>query len=108
MNAQITISSVAIALSFGSSPAIAQSSAARQPIRQHMTCSEFLRVDDLAKPEIVYWLATRSGGGTGAAVVDADTTDRMVPTLVERCKDAPNALLLQQLKAETEKLRRRL
>ena len=104
---EIVIGSAAIVLFAGSSPALAQSSTGRQPIRQHITCGEFLRSDDLAKPEIVYWLAIRGAKGNGDTVVDADETDSMVPALVERCKDAPTALLSQQVKAEAERLRRK-
>jgi len=109
MNAhQIAIGSTAFVLFAGSSPALAQSGAGRQPIRQHMTCGEFLRSDELAKPEIVYWLAIRGAKDHGATLIDADTTDGMVPALVERCRDAPTTPLSQQLKAEAEKLRSRL
>jgi hypothetical protein len=49
-----------------------------------MTCDEFLRSDDLAKPEIVYWLATQGRRAHEITVVEADVTDSMVPALVAR------------------------
>lgn len=55
----------------------------RRPIK-HMTCDEFLRSDDLAKPEIVYWLATQGRRAHEITVVEADVTDSMVPALVAR------------------------
>ena len=103
---QIAVGGLAIMLVTGSLVSSAQ--AARQPIRDHMTCSEFLLADDEAKPEIVYWLATRGLAGKPAAFVDVDVTDGMVPAVVERCKEAPTTRLAQQLKAETERLRRKL
>jgi len=109
MNAgEIAVGSIAVLLFAGPSPALAQPGTGRAPVRQQMTCGEFLQSDDLAKPEIVYWLATRGGAGVGNAAIDADATDGMVPALVEYCKDAPTALLSQQVKAKAERLRRGL
>ena len=103
---QIAVGSLAVMLVGGSLSPAAQ--AARQPIRDHMTCGEFLLADDETKPEIVYWLATRGLAGKAATIIDVDVTDSMVPTLVERCKEAPTTRLTQQMKAEAERLRRRL
>jgi hypothetical protein len=99
--------SVAFTLTVGSDGAFAQSSPGRKPIR-HMTCSDFVRIDDGVKPEIVYWLATRNEPKSGGIVIDVDATDSMVPALVERCKDAPTASLSQKVKAETERLGKKL
>ena len=88
--------------------AFAQSSPARKPGRQ-MTCGDFLLVDDPVKPEMVYWAATRDPRGSLVnAVIDVDATDRIVPLLVERCREAPNARFWQMVKAETEKLEKKL
>jgi acid stress chaperone HdeA len=85
--------------------AFAQSSPARKPGRQ-MTCGDFLLVDDTVKPEMVYWAATRDPrGGLVNTVIGVDATDRIVPRLVERCREAPNAPFWQTVKAETGKLR---
>jgi acid stress chaperone HdeA len=88
--------------------AFAQSSLARKPGRQ-MTCGDFLLVDDTVKPEMVYWAATRDPRGSPVnAVIDVDATDRIVPLLVERCREAPNAPFWQTVKAETGKLENKL
>lgn len=85
--------------------ALAQSSPARKPGRQ-MTCGDFLLVDDPVKPEMVYWAATRDPRGSLLnAVIDVDATDRIVPRLIERCREAPNEPFWQTVKAETGKLR---
>jgi hypothetical protein len=73
-----------------------------------MTCGDFLRINDDVKPEIVYWLATRGEPGNGGAVIGVDVTDSMVPALVERCKEAPTASLSQKVKAETDKVGKKL
>ncbi len=105
---QIVIGIAASVLIAGSSAAFAQSSGGRQPIRQQMTCGDFLRLDDLAKPEAVYWVATRGLKRNGGVPIDPDATDEMVPAIVERCKGAPTAPLVQHVSAETEKLRGKL
>ena len=86
----------------------AQGSPARKPGRQ-MTCGDFLLVDDAVKPEMVYWAATRDPRGRPMnAAIDVDATDRIVPLLVERCREAPNASFWQTVKAETGKLEKKL
>src|SRR5262245_17150228 len=102
-----TAGSVAVTLTVGPDLGFAQSRPSRKPIRQ-MTCSDFVRIDDDVKPEIVYWLTMRHGPRTPVGVIDVDATDSMVPALVERCKSAPTASLAQKVKAETEKLGNRL
>jgi len=88
--------------------AFAQSSPVRKPGRQ-MTCGDFLLVEDTVKPEMVYWAATRDPrGGHVNAAIDVDATDRMVPVLVERCRQSPNAPFWQTVKAETGRLEKKL
>ena len=98
----------AVALMASVPVAPAQSSAGRGPIRQQLTCNEFLRIDDGVKPEIVYWFATRGDQGKGNAVIGVDETDGMVPALVEHCKGTPAASLSQEVKARADKLRGKL
>jgi hypothetical protein len=88
--------------------AFADARPARQPIRPQMTCGDFLRFDDEAKPEVVYWFASKAESRNADVVVDVDATDRLVPTLVERCQAAPAAPLAQQVSAEANRFRKRL
>src|SRR5262249_26960909 len=74
----------------------ADSSSGRQRVSQQMTCGDFLRFDDDAKPEGIHWFARQADG-----MIDGDVTDRMVAPLVERCKAAPAARLASQVRAET-------
>jgi acid stress chaperone HdeA len=108
MKRGIVVTLAAAVLIIQSGAAFAQSSPARKPGRQ-MTCGDFLRVDDTVKPEMVYWAATRDPRGIPVnAVIDVDATDRIVPLLVERCREAPNAPFWQTVKAETGKLEKKL
>ena len=105
MKRGVVVAVAAAVLLTQSGLALAQSSSARKPGRQ-MTCGDFLLVDDPVKPEMVYWAATRDPRGSLVdAVIDVDATDRIVPRLVERCREAPNAPFWQTVKAETGKLR---
>jgi HdeA/HdeB family protein len=87
---QAVIGMTAIGLMAGVLAPAALAGSGRTPFRQ-MTCADFLLSDDAAKPEIVYWVATRDRGGRpNRAVVDVDATDNLVPVLVDQCKGAPN------------------
>jgi len=104
----VVVTLIAAVLLTHSGLAFAQSSLARKPGR-HMTCGDFLLVDDTVKTEMVYWAATRDPRGSLVnAVIDVDATDRIVPLLVERCREAANAPFWQTVKAETGKLEKKL
>jgi len=94
---------VAVVLVVGCSIASAESEPTRVPIRLIATCGDFLRTHDDAKPEIVYWLATRGDGGNSGPLIGVEATDRMVPVLVERCKAAPAAPFAKTVRAQAEK-----
>ena len=88
MKRGVVVTLAAAVLLTQSGLAFAQSSPVRKPGRQ-MTCGDFLLVEDTVKPEMVYWAATRDArGGHVNAVIDVDAIDRMVPVLVERCRQA--------------------
>ena len=95
----VPIAWLAVSLLADSSVAFAEPSSSRQSMRPQMSCRDFLRLEDLAKPEIVYYLATRGERLNGGPVLDVDTTDGMVHAIVERCKDAPTTSLSLQVKA---------
>jgi len=71
--------------------------AAPQPAK--MSCEEFLAVEDVVQPKLVYWAAgfNKDGGATDS-VVDITETDRIVPVLVKECKEAPKLTLWQKIK----------
>jgi hypothetical protein len=103
----ISIGGLAITLLAGSSIALAEPSLSRQSMRAQMSCRDFLRLEDQAKPEIVFFLATR-GEPRNSPLLDVEVTDTLVPAIVERCKDAPTTSLLFQVRAETKRLERKL
>ena len=66
---------------------------------EKMTCEEFLVLDDTIKPKVVYWAEGFNHKGQAAdAVVDIEATDKLVPTLMMECKEAPKATLWEKIK----------
>lgn len=64
-----------------------------------MTCEEFLSLDDVAKPKVVYWAEGFNRKGKPVdAVVDIDSTDRLVPVLITECQKAPKHSFWQTIK----------
>jgi len=96
----VAVGVAAAVLMTGSALALAEASSPRKPLRT-MTCYDFLLTEDVVKPEIVYWAATKSKPET--AVIDVDDTDKIVPVLVEACKQAPNESFWQKVRAEARK-----
>jgi hypothetical protein len=64
-----------------------------------MTCEQFLALDDVVKPKVVYWAEGVNKHGTAkVSEVDIDETDRLVPVLVTECQAAPKLSFWQKLK----------
>ncbi len=64
-----------------------------------MTCEEFLTLDDVAKPKVVYWAEGFNRKGKPVdAVIDIDSTDRLVPVLITECQKAPKHSFWQTIK----------
>lgn len=68
----------------------------------NMTCEEFVALDDVVKPKVVYWTeGLNKKGKTVDSVVDVDETDKLVPVLVTECKETPKLSLLQKVKTHS-------
>ncbi len=64
-----------------------------------MTCDEFVMLDDVVKPKVVYWAeGFNRKGKLVDAVVDIDATDKLVPIVVTECEKAPKATFWQTIK----------
>jgi hypothetical protein len=75
--------------------------AASAPKPTTMTCQEFVSLEDVAQPRLVYWAEgfdRDRDGGVADSVVDIDETDRLVPVLVKECKETPKLTFWQKLK----------
>ena len=57
-----------------------------------MTCEEFVALENVVRPKVVYWAeGFNHAGKPDDAVVDIDATDRLVPILVDECQETPKA-----------------
>jgi len=64
-----------------------------------MTCEEFVTLDDMVKPKVVYWAEGFNHKGKPInATVDIDATDKLVPVLVTECRKTPKASFWQKIK----------
>lgn len=72
---------------------------AATPKPAKMTCEEFLLLDDVVKPKVVYWTEGFNHKGKPVdAVVDIDAIDKLVPVLVTECQKTPKATFWQKAK----------
>lgn len=70
-----------------------------------MTCEEFVMLEDVARPKLVYWAeGYNRKGKPEEATFDIEATDRLVPVLVEICKQAPKESFWKKAKAEFKKI----
>ena len=65
-----------------------------------MTCKQFVEVDEVVKPKLVYWSAgfdVGVDGGVTDSGVDVEETDKLVPVLVTECRESPKLTFWQKL-----------
>ena len=65
-----------------------------------MTCEEFVALDDVVQPKVVYWNDgfINNKGKRVDAVVDIEATDQLIPVLITECQKTPKASLKEKLK----------
>jgi hypothetical protein len=69
-----------------------------------ITCEEFVALDDMAKPKVVYWAeGFNKKGKPDDAIVDIDETDRLGPMIVTECKMTPKEPFMKTMKAAQDK-----
>ena len=85
----LALSSGLLLSSIMASPAFA---AAQKPTK--MTCQEFLNIDDVVKPKVVYWLEGFDKQGNKEVIFDVENTDNYYPVLVKECTASPKANLM--------------
>ncbi len=64
-----------------------------------MTCEEYVALDEVVQPKVVYWSeGFNKKGEPTDAVVDVQETDRLVPVLVDECMKTPKTSFWEKLK----------
>ena len=59
---------------------------------------------EVTRPKVVYWVeGFNRKGKTEEAVFDIESTERIVPTLVEECTKTPKVSFMKKVKEETNK-----
>ena len=70
-----------------------------------MTCEEFLALEEVVKPKVVYWAEGFDRKGKGEdATFDVEATDRLVPVIIQVCEQEPKASFWKKMKAEFKKV----
>jgi acid stress chaperone HdeA len=104
----LAIGIVTAALVSGSTPALAQSEAAKKPLGK-MTCEDFIGFEETFKPKVVYWAVAHSQSGKPeSAGVHVAGIEKIVPVIIEGCKKAPKESFWEKVKAEVKKLENKL
>jgi hypothetical protein len=64
-----------------------------------MTCEQFLMLDDVVRPKVVYWAEGFDKKGKPDEVIfDVEKTDNYYPVLVTECSKAPKDKLVSTMK----------
>jgi len=68
------------------------------PHRSDMSCEEFLTLDNVTRPKVVYCAeGVKTKGKPNDAVIDITSIDQLVPIVVEQCRAEPHASLWDKL-----------
>ena len=63
-----------------------------------LTCEEFLSIDEINRPKIIYWTVGQMKKGKPEHVdVLISRTDRLVPVVIEECKKNPKKTFWQEI-----------
>ena len=99
---RVALAASLLALMAGPTAVLAQSSAGKKPLAK-LTCEEFLAVEESLKPKVVYYaVAYGRGGKPEAAMLDIEGTEKLIPVIIEKCKQAPKESFYQKVKAESK------
>ena len=99
---------VMAALLAGSANAFGQSPANKKPLAK-MTCEEFIGLEDSFRPKAVYWAVAYSDDGKPqSGSVNVEGVEKIVPVVVEACKQTPKHSFWQKVKAEFKKFEQKL
>jgi hypothetical protein len=65
-----------------------------------MTCEEFVALDDVVQPKVVYWNEgfINNKGKRVDPIFDIEATDQLIPVLITECQKTPKASLKEKLK----------
>jgi acid stress chaperone HdeA len=74
-----------------------------------MTCEDFLGLEEDFQPKAVYWaVAYGSKGQPEAEAMEVDGVETVTPFVIQECQRAPKESFWQKVKAEWEKLAKKM
>lgn len=77
---------------------VAKPKAAQKPAS--MSCAEFVALDDVIQPKVVYWAEGYTKKGKPVdPYFDVSETDTLVPVLIQECKATPKLTLWERIKS---------
>jgi hypothetical protein len=86
-----------VLLSAGMTSTVLAATPTHKPAK--MTCEQYVMLDDVVKPKVVYWAeGFNKKGKAQDAVVDIAATDKLVPILVDECQKTPKASFWEKIK----------
>jgi len=86
----------------------AHQAAAKKPMSK-MTCEDFLGLEEDFQPKAVYWaVAYGSKGQPEAEAMEVDGVETVTPFVIQECQRAPRESFWQKVKAEWEKLAKKM
>jgi NAD-dependent SIR2 family protein deacetylase len=63
-----------------------------------MSCEQFMALDDVIKPKVVYWNEGFMYKGKQVdPIVDIEETDQLIPVLITECQKNPKASLKEKI-----------
>jgi len=70
-----------------------------------MTCRDFVELDEVTQPQVVYWSeGYTKKGKPQSATIDMDMTNQLMPVLVQDCTKEPQASFWSKVKMEFKKV----
>jgi acid stress chaperone HdeA len=75
--------------------------ASKKPVT-NWTCDDFLSIDDVFKPKVVY--AATPHVKTMKEVIDIEVTEKVIPTIITECQKVRQSAFLRELEAVWNKV----
>lgn len=92
-------------LAFTTAYATDNSKSVEKKALDKITCEQFLAVEDVYQPKVIYWaVAHAQKGKPGNAIVNIEGTEKIIPIVIDACKKEPKASFWDKVKEEVKKV----
>ncbi len=98
-NIAVTLFGAVVAFAASSSAMAASKKTVDVSKPAKITCEDFLTLDEVVKPKLVYWANGYNWWGSREdPYLDVEETDRLVPMVVQECVKAPTSTFVSKVK----------